>query len=76
MKEEIRKKWEILEEGDRRIREREADWEFIERQPPKIRAALKYYIKEGDIRIAAKLSGLSLEGFREKLREANVPVIT
>jgi len=35
-------KWRRLEEEARRIRREEADWKFIEKQPPKIRAALKY----------------------------------
>ncbi len=73
--EEIKKKWERLEEEARRIRENEADWEFIEKQPPKIKAALKYYIKEGDIRIASKLADLPLEKFREIIRKANIPVV-
>ncbi len=73
--EEIKKKWKRLEEEARRIRENEADWEFIEKQPPKIKAALKYYIKEGDIRIASKLADLPLEKFREIIRKANIPVV-
>ncbi len=73
--EEIKKKWKRLEEEARRIRENEADWEFIEKQPPKIKAALKYYIKEGDIRIASKLADLPLEEFREIIRKANIPVV-
>ncbi len=71
----LRWKWERLEEEARRIRENEADWRFIEKQPPKIKAALKYYIKEGDIRIASKLADLPLEEFREIIRKANIPVV-
>ncbi|MEM1547137.1 MAG: hypothetical protein QXP91_11870 [Candidatus Methanomethylicia archaeon] len=52
-----------------------ADWDFIERQPPRIREALKYYIEVGDMRIACKLAGMDLEDFRYLLREAKIPVI-
>ncbi|MGC8974585.1 MAG: hypothetical protein ACP5KB_00110 [Thermoprotei archaeon] len=60
----------------RDIRRRYADWEFIEKQPPKIRAALIYYIEKGDIRGAALFAGIDLEDFRELLRKANIPTIT
>jgi len=72
---------EILEEiaeeerEAREIRRRMADWEFIEKQPPRIREALRYYIETGDIRRAAKLAGLGIEEFRELLRRARVPVV-
>jgi len=70
-----RRKWAELEEEARRIRRERADWEFIERQPPKIKAALKYYVETGDIRRAAHFSGLDLEDFRELLRRAGIPVV-
>ena len=73
--EEKLRKWEKLEEEAREIRRREADWEFIEKQRPRVRAALKYYIETGDIRMAAEIAGMGLEEFRELLREANIPVI-
>ncbi len=68
---------EILEEEEeaRRIRRSMADWDFIEKQPPRIKEALKYYIEKGDIRTAARLAGLSLEEFRELLRRARIPVV-
>jgi predicted HTH domain antitoxin len=69
-------KWRRLEEEAREIRRREANWKFIESQPPRIRAALIYYIESGDIRTSAKLAGMDLEDFRELLRKANIPVVT
>ena len=68
---------EIVEEEReaRRIRSRMADWGFIERQPPRIREALRYYIEKGDIRLAARLAGLPIEEFRELLRRARIPVV-
>ena len=73
--EEKIKRWLELEEEAREIRRREADWEFINRQPPRVKAALEYYVEKGDIRLASRLSGLSLEDFRELLRKANIPTI-
>ena len=67
--------WEKLEEEAREIRRREADWEFIESQNPKVRAALKFYIETGDIRLASKIADMNIEEFRELLRSAKIPVI-
>ena len=68
---------EIAEEEReaRELRRRFADWDFISKQPPKIREALKYYIEKGDLRRAAKLAGLTVEEFRELLRSARIPVV-
>jgi len=68
-------KWRRLEEEAREIRRREANWSFIESQPLRLRAALKYYIETGDIRTSAKLGGVDIEDFRELLRKANIPVV-
>ena len=68
-----RGKWEVLEEEARRIREGEADWEFIEKQPPKIKAALKYYVKEGDLYVASRIAGLKIEEFNELRKKAGIP---
>lgn len=57
------------------IRKRVADWSFINNQPPKIKAALMFYIRTGDIRRACKIAEMSIEEFRELLRKANIPII-
>ena len=67
--EELRKRFE----ESREIRRREAGWDFINKQPPRIRAALIYYIEKGDLRMAQKLSGLSLEEFITLLEKARIP---
>ncbi len=59
----------------REIRRRMADWGFIEKQPPRIREALKYYIEKGDIRTATRLAGMNISDFRELLRKARIPVV-
>jgi predicted HTH domain antitoxin len=73
--EEKLEKWRRLEEEARDLRRREADWEFINSQPPRIRAALKLYVETGDIRLASKIAGMEIEDFRELLRLAKIPVV-
>ena len=74
LEEKIRK-WQKLEEEARKIRYESADWEFIRKQRPRIRAALKYYIFTGDIRGASKIALMNIEDFRNLLRKANIPVV-
>jgi len=73
--EEKLEKWRRLEEEAREIRRREADWKFIDPQPPRLRAALRLYVEIGDIRLASKVAGMGVEEFRELLRRARVPVV-
>ena len=64
-----------LEEREREVREmrrREADWDFINSLPPRVRSAVVLFIETGDLRLAQKLSGLDLEGFIDVLRRARV----
>ncbi|AEA12723.1 paREP6 [Thermoproteus uzoniensis 768-20] len=67
--------WIQLLEEAREIRRREADWAYIERLPPRLRAALRYYVKTGDFRTAARLAGLGVEEFLERAREARIPLV-
>ena len=73
--EEKLEKWRKLEEEAREIRRKEANWDFVERQPPRLKAALKYYIEFGDIRTAAKIAGLAIDEFRMLLISANIPTV-
>ncbi|ACB39268.1 hypothetical protein [Pyrobaculum neutrophilum] len=63
------------EEEARDLRRRHADWQFIESLPPRLRAALVYYIETGDLRRAQQISGLDLDDFRELMRRAKVPLV-
>ncbi len=63
------------EEEAREIRRRMADWEFIEKQPPRVREALKFYIEKGDLRLAAKLAGLTLDEFMSLMKKARIPLV-
>ncbi|MCC6004290.1 MAG: hypothetical protein LM590_08100 [Thermofilum sp.] len=73
--EEKLEKWRRLEEEAREIRRKQADWKFIDSQPPRLRAALRLYVEMGDIRLASKVAGMGVEEFRELLRRARVPVV-
>ncbi|MEM1569058.1 MAG: hypothetical protein QXP31_06890 [Pyrobaculum sp.] len=57
----------------REIRRREADWEFIKSQPPKIRIALEFYVETGDLYMAAKIAGLTVDEFNELRIRARIP---
>ncbi len=63
----------VSEEEAREIRRRMADWGFIEKQPPRIREALKYYVEKGDLYVASRIAGLSLEEFNELRIRARIP---
>ncbi len=67
--------WLGLLEEAREIRRREANWKYIEGQPPRLRSALKYYVETGDFRTAARLAGMGLEEFLERAREAMIPLV-
>ena len=57
----------------REVRRRMADWEFINRQPPRIRAALIYYVERGDLYVASRIAGLSMEEMNELRIRARIP---
>ncbi|MCC6020928.1 MAG: hypothetical protein LM577_06145 [Thermoproteaceae archaeon] len=60
----------------RELRRKHADWNFIERLPPRLRAALIYYVETGDLRRAQWISGLNLDHFRDLMRRARIPVVS
>ena len=66
----------LLEDAfERDVRRKYADWKFIEKQPVKIRVALKLFIETGDPYKAAKLAGLTIDEF-EKIRiKAGIPKV-
>jgi hypothetical protein len=66
-------KWKKLEEEARKIRRSEADWNFIESQPPKIRAALKFYVETGDLYVASRIADMSIEEFNDLRKRAGIP---
>ena len=62
-----------LEEEARKIRRSEADWKFIEEQPARVKAALKYYVETGDLYVASRIAGLTVEGFNNLRKRAKIP---
>jgi len=62
-----------VEEDPREVRGRSADWAFIESLPPRLREALKYYIEAGDMYVASRIAGLTVEEFNELRIRANIP---
>ncbi len=67
--------WEKEDEEFKEMRRSKADWEFINAQPPHIRAALIYFIERGDRYVASRIAGLSLDEFDEIRRRAKIPVV-
>jgi len=69
---------DILRELEKRekevaeMRRQNADWNYINTLPPRVRAAVILFIEKGDLRLSQKLSGLDLEDFIETLRKARV----
>jgi len=57
----------------REVRRRMADWEFINKQPPRIKAALIYYIEKGDLYVASRIAGLTMEEMNELRIKARIP---
>ncbi|MGB9785550.1 MAG: hypothetical protein ACPLSO_07165 [Fervidicoccaceae archaeon] len=61
------------EEEAREIRRKNADWNFIEAQKPRIREALKYCVEKGDLYIASRPAGLKVEEFNELRIRDGIP---
>jgi hypothetical protein len=70
------KYYEEKEKWARELRRKEADWDFINSQPLRIRLALEYYIEDGDIYVASKIAGISVDEFNELRIKANIPSVT
>ncbi|MGC8974306.1 MAG: hypothetical protein ACP5KY_08935 [Thermoproteus sp.] len=67
--------WAQLLEEAREIRRREADWQFINSLPPKLRLALIYFIEVGDIYVASRIAGMRVGEFDELRRRAKIPMV-
>jgi len=67
--------WEEEDREAREIRRREADWEYIKKQPLRIRRALELYIETGDLHLAARIADMTVDEFNEIRIKANIPVV-
>ncbi len=66
----------LLEDAfERDVRRKYADWKFIEKQPVKIRVALKLFIETGDLRLAQRIAGMNVEDFYELIKKAKIPIV-
>ena len=74
-KSDLFKEWRREDEEAREIRRREANWDFIRRQPPRVRMALECFIECGDLYVAAKVAGMTVDEFNELRIKANIPVV-
>jgi len=68
--------WEKEDEEFKEMRRSKADWEFINAQPPHIRAALIYFIERGDIYKAARVADMTVGEFDDYRYKARIPNIT
>jgi len=73
--EELLERWRLEDEEARRIRRSQADWGFIESQPPKIREALKYLVERGDLYVASKIAGVTLDEINQLRLRARIPKV-
>lgn len=60
------------EEKGKENRSKNANWDFINSQPPRIKLALTYYIKTGDKKSAQRMAKLTMKKFEEILKRANL----
>jgi len=74
--EELLARWRREDEEARAMRREKADWEFIERLPPRQRLALVTYIETGDIYLAARIMGVTIDEFNQLRLRARVPWVT
>ncbi len=58
----------------RELRRRMADWRRIEELPPRLRAAVKYYVEVGDLYVASRIAGLRVHEMRQLLLRVGVPI--
>ena len=67
--------WRREDEEAREIRRREADWAFIKRQSPRLRRALEAFVECGDLYVASRIAGLTIDEFNELRLRARIPVV-
>ena len=64
-----------LEHEAREIRAKSADWEYIEKQPDPLKAALRLLVEIGDLRLAAHIAGIPLDELDEHRVKAKIPLV-
>lgn len=62
-------------EEDRILREKHANWSYIEQQPLRIKAALKVFVATGSLYKAARLGDVTMDEMNKLRKNANIPII-
>jgi len=73
--ERLLEKWKAEDTEAREVRRRFADWAFIESQPEPVRSALKCFVELGDMYVASRIAGMSIDEFNELRKRARIPVV-
>lgn len=72
---ELIEKWKKEDEEFKEIRKKHANWKYIEKQKPKIKAALKYFIEKGDLYVASRIAGFTVDEMNELRKKADIPLV-
>lgn len=62
-------------EEDRILRQKHANWEYIEKQSLRIRAALRVFVETGSLYKAARIGGVTMDEMNRLRKCANIPII-
>jgi len=65
---------EIMREA-RELRRKRADWDFINKQPEPIKSALIYLIEEGDLYVASRIAGVTVDEMNQLRIKAKIPIV-
>ncbi|GEM_PF-844980 len=58
----------------RELRRRGVDWDRVNRLPPRLRAAIKYYVEVGDLYVASRIAGVKVGVMRRLLIKLGIPI--
>ncbi|RLE97895.1 MAG: hypothetical protein DRJ63_08510 [Thermoprotei archaeon] len=59
----------------RELRRKRADWDFINKQPEPIKSALIYLIEEGDLYVASRIAGVTVDEMNQLRIKAKIPIV-
>ncbi len=59
----------------RKIREESANWNFIKNQPMRIKKGLEALIKSGDLWVASRIAGITMDELNDIRIDADIPMI-
>ena len=62
-------------EEDRKIRKESAKWNFIKNQPLRIKKGLEALVESGDLWVASRIAGITLDEMNDIRIRADIPMI-